>query len=211
MAQFAVRARIAWELQTFSLVVETGWRAAGCMLLGMAAVKARVFEGSLPSPRFIGVLAAAGLALTLMGLWLQWMSGFDARVGLGAQALHELGSLGLSAGIGAAVIALATTHAASRVVQAVARLGRVAFTGYLMQSCVGTWVFGGHGLGLFGDVSRATLLVAPLVFWMCQLVLAWRWTSQFRVGPLEAVWRGLSKGDWSLGPLAVHPSSTVRG
>ena len=71
-----------------------------------------------------------------------------------------------------------------------------------MQSVVGMLVFGGHGLGLYGHWSRVALFVAPFVFWSLQVVLAWAWTSRFRVGPLEALWRGLSRGDFSFGARA---------
>ncbi|MER2565300.1 MAG: DUF418 domain-containing protein [Myxococcaceae bacterium] len=201
LAQMPLRAAISFDQQTTSLVLETGWRAAGCMLLGMAAVRARVFEKDSPiswwpwAPLALGT----GLLVSGAGLWLQWASNFDFRTWLYAQSLHELGSMGVAMGLGLSVIAWAHRSADSVFVQAVGRLGRVAFTAYLMQSIVGTLVFYGHGLNQFGTWSRSALFVAPFVFWSLQLVMAWWWTSRFRVGPLEALWRGLSRGDFSLG------------
>lgn len=201
LEQLPLRAEIMFDASTTGLVFETGWRAAGCMLIGMAAVKARVFEGSV---RFVpwGVVALpVGLLVTGAGLWLQWRSGFDLRTWFLAQSLHELGSTGIAAGLGLGVISLANRFPEVTFTQAVGRLGRVAFTAYLMQSVVGTLVFWGHGFGLFGTWSRLALLLAPLAFWSLQLLLAWAWTSRYRVGPLEALWRGLSRGDFSLQPL----------
>lgn len=71
----------------------------------------------------------------------------------------------------------------------------------MSQSTAFTLVFGGHGLGLFGSVDRAALFGLALAFWLAQLVAADAWGRRFGVGPLEALWRGLTKGDWSLGPL----------
>jgi uncharacterized protein len=76
----------------------------------------------------------------------------------------------------------------------VAAAGRVAFTNYLGTSIIMSFVFDGWGLGLFGKLSRAQLyLLAPLV-WL--LMLAWSrpWLIRYRFGPLEWVWRTLSRG-----------------
>jgi uncharacterized protein len=199
LGQLPLRAAITFDSQTVGLVFETGWRAAGCMLIGMAAVKAKVFEGSLSFFPWALVALAVGLAVSGAGLWLQWSSDFDFRTWLWAQSLHELGSIGVAAGLGLGVVSLANRFPAALAVQAIGRLGRVAFTAYLMHSIVGTFVFYGHGLGQFGTWSRTALFIAPFVFWTFQLALAWWWTSRFRVGPLEALWRGLSRGDFSLG------------
>jgi uncharacterized protein len=85
----------------------------------------------------------------------------------------------------------------------------MAFTAYLMHSIVGTWVFGGHGLGLFGTWSRTALLLAPIAVWLVQISLAHLWTLRFRLGPLEALWRGLSRGEFSLG--RARPAATTAG
>ena len=67
--------------------------------------------------------------------------------------------------------------------------------------------YGGSGLGLYGSVGRPQLFVAPLTFWLFEIALAVAWTSRFRFGPLEALWRGLYRGDFSLGGGERHGSS----
>jgi uncharacterized protein len=197
LTQLPVRAGIAFDNQLTGTLFESGWRAAGCMVLGMAAVERGVFEKGVRT-RWTLLCLALGLAVSGVALALQWNSGFELRTWLFAQALHELGSIGVAAGILFALVRVANTFPSASFTQAVGRLGRVAFTAYLMQSLVGTLVFGGHGLGLFGSVSRSTLFVLPFAFWSFQLALAWWWTARFRVGPLEALWRGLWKGNFSL-------------
>ena len=203
LAQLPLRAAITFDSQTVGLVFETGWRAAGCMLFGMAAVKAKVFEGALAFSPWGLVALVVGLAVSGAGLWLQWSSDFDFRTWFWAQSLHELGSIGVAGGLGLGVVSLANRFPTALAAQAIGRLGRVAFTAYLMHSIVGTLVFYGHGLGQFGTWSRVALFLVPFGFWGFQLVLAWWWTRRFQVGPLEAVWRGLSRGDFSLGRPAA--------
>jgi uncharacterized protein len=180
------------------------------MLLGMAAVRARVFEGAVPAAPFIAATLGPGLLLSGAGLWLQWTTDFAFRPWLLAQGLHELGALGVASGLGLGVVTLARRFEGALVTRAIARLGSVAFSAYLMHSVVGTFVFGGHGLGQFGLWSRVALLVAPLAVWSLQLVLAWWWTSRYAVGPLEALWRGLARGTFSLRQARRSPEPVAR-
>ncbi len=41
--------------------------------------------------------------------------------------------------------------------------------------------------------------IAGLVVWGLQILLAQAWMSRFRTGPMEALWRGLYLGNFSLG------------
>ncbi|AKQ70439.1 Putative inner membrane protein [Myxococcus hansupus] len=209
MAQLPVRAKLAFSAQTFHLVFETGWRAAGCMLLGMAGLQFGVFEGRFVSPRGALLLGGLGLAVTSAGLAVQIVWGFAPRAWLVAQALHELGAVPLAIAIGVTVVGLARRFAEASPTRAIASLGKVAFTAYLMQSIVGTLVFGGHGLGAFGTWSRLALLLAPFVFWGLQVMLANVWLRHFGRGPLEALWRGLTRKDFSLRPRVPQARQPV--
>lgn len=208
LSQLVARAPITFGNQVTSTLLESGWRAGGCMLLGMGAVRARAFEGAVPAWPWAPVTLGLGLVVSGAGLWVQWSSGFAFRAWLLAQSLHELGALGVAAGLGLSVVTWARRFDTALLTQAIARLGRVAFTAYLMHSVVGTFVFGGHGLGLFGTWSRVSLLLAPFGFWGLQLLLAWWWTSRYRVGPVEALWRGLARGTFSLGRASTAPTPT---
>jgi len=75
-----------------------------------------------------------------------------------------------------------------------AAAGQVAFTNYLGTSLVMAVVFG--GMGLFGQLNRAQLCwLAPPVL---ATMLAWPgpWLARFRYGPLEWLWRSLSRLQW---------------
>lgn len=202
--QMAVRAELSFHNQVVGTLTDAGFRAAGFMLLGMAAVKSGLFEAPSPSGAvtegkgdepgarpWLAVTSSLGLALTGGGLALQVGSGFELRTWLFAQSLHELGSVGLALALGLLVVRLARRYPSARLTDAVARLGKVAFTAYIVQSVAGTFVFGGHGLGQYGRWGRAELLAGAAVFWLFQLVLAAAWTRRFRLGPLEAGWRYL--------------------
>lgn len=204
LTQLPVRAKLAFAGQTFMLVLETGWRAAGCMLLGMAGVQYGLFEKVATSPRTVLLPWVIGLAATSAGLAVQIAGGFAPRAWLFAQALHEVGAVPLAIAIGGTVVGLAHRFAGAAPTRALTSLGRVAFTAYLMQSVIGTLVFGGHGFGAFGTWSRSTLLLAAFVFWGLQVLLASLWSKHYGRGPLEALWRGLTRNDFSLRPRVSH-------
>lgn len=200
--QLPVRAELTFTNQVLLSLSSSGWRAAGFMLVGMAAVRARVFEPGFSFHPRSWLLFPASLSLSALGLGLQWATNFSTRIGLLGQLLHELGTVGVAGGIGLGIIRLTHRFRDAGWVLAIGRLGRVAFSAYLGQSLVASLVFGGHGFGQYGAWGRAELLVGPLLLWALQILIAVSWTRRFRFGPLEALWRGLYSGDFSLGRLS---------
>ena len=73
-------------------------------------------------------------------------------------------------------------------------LGRMAFTGYLMQSVLGGVIFSGFGLALWGSLSLAGLWLTAAVIWAIEMAFAAVWLSRFSMGPFEWVWRSLTYG-----------------
>jgi uncharacterized protein len=173
------------------------------MLLGMAAVRTGFFQGKTSLRRHGLAAFVGGLLLTAIGIVVGIRGAFAARPWLLAQAVHLVGSVGITFGLVVGVVTLVRDRIGSRIVGAVARLGRVAFSAYIAQSVAGLVVFGGQGLAQYGHWSRVQLFVAPFAFWALQLAVAQVWTRRFRVGPLEALWRGLYKGYFSLGRIAA--------
>jgi Predicted membrane protein len=75
-----------------------------------------------------------------------------------------------------------------------AAVGRTAFTNYLLQTVLATSIFYGHGLGLFGQVSRVEALGVVVAIWGLQVPLSVLWLQRFRYGPVEWIWRWLTYG-----------------
>lgn len=67
--------------------------------------------------------------------------------------------------------------------------GRMALTNYLLQSVVGSLVFYGYGLGLFGEVGRAAQVALVLVVFIAQVGFSRWWLARFHHGPMEWLWR----------------------
>jgi uncharacterized protein len=71
-----------------------------------------------------------------------------------------------------------------------AAVGRMALSGYLLQSLLALLVFA--GLGLYGQLAMATSLLVVAAIWLVLLVVSTWWTRRFRFGPAERAWRALT-------------------
>lgn len=88
-----------------------------------------------------------------------------------------------------------------------AAVGRLSITNYIMQTIIQITLF--YYIGLYGTLSRfALLLIAFLIFWIQILYSRW-WSTHFRLGPLEWVWRSLSY--WELQPIRRKESTLTMG
>lgn len=75
----------------------------------------------------------------------------------------------------------------------VAAAGRMAFSNYLGTSLIMTFIFYGWGLGLFGTVGRAQMVLLVLSTWIIMLLWSKPWLMRYRYGPLEWLWRSLAR------------------
>jgi uncharacterized protein len=90
-----------------------------------------------------------------------------------------------------------------------AAAGRMAFSNYIMQSIVCTFIFYSFGLGLFGQVGAFAGLLLSIAIWLVQLPLSLLWQSRFRFGPLEWLWRTLTYGRAQPMTTSLTPSTEV--
>ncbi len=197
--QMEHRSPTAFELQTVGFASETGWRIGGLMLVGMALFKLGVLSNRRSKQfyrRLLLVGGAVGLALVLAGVWYNERVGWNAtRVLLFGSQFNYWGSLPLAGAYVAAVMLWCRRRAGGVVTNALAAVGRTAFSNYLLQTVLATSIFYGHGLGLFGSLNRVELLGVVVVIWAIQIPLSVAWLRRFRFGPLEWLWRTLTYGE----------------
>ncbi len=176
----------------------TGPETLGFMLFGMAGLRSGFLTGEWSRRRYT-VIAIAGIGLGWIGYAaiaaFDIAHGFDARyVALSwlalATPLRPLTIMGYAA----AIVLLA--RPGGWLTTRVAAAGRMAFSNYLGTTVLCTTLFYGYGFGLYGTLSRAQLylVVVPI----CLLMLLWSkpWLDRFRYGPLEWLWRSLSRFAW---------------
>ncbi|MCY7270676.1 MAG: DUF418 domain-containing protein [Sphingomonas bacterium] len=174
-----------------------GFETLGLMFLGMAMFKSGFLTGAWDQPRYRRwAIRCAEIALPPLAFlaWWQASADFDSvRVFLAFLALSVPFDVLLAVGWAAAIIWWVKSGALPALKARVAAAGQMAFTNYLATSLIMTSIFYGYGLNLFGDVSRAGLWLFVLGMWA--LILAWSkpWLDRFAYGPLEWLWRSLSR------------------
>ena len=182
----------------FTSVLSFGWETVGLMLIGMALYKVGFLTGAWEVARYrkwaIACFAIGVPPLVLLAK-AQVDSGFDAVTVFGAFIAFSLPfDVLLAVGWAALVILWVKSGNAPALKGRVAAAGRMAFTNYLATSVVMTGIFYGWGLGLFGRLDRVMLWVPVLAMWAAMLAWSTPWLARFHYGPLEWLWRSLSRG-----------------
>lgn len=75
-----------------------------------------------------------------------------------------------------------------------AAAGRVPLSNYLAQSIISTLVFYGYGLGFFETTGRLAEIVIAFTLYALLVALSVWYTSRFRYGPMEWIWRRWTYG-----------------
>ncbi|QRV14081.1 DUF418 domain-containing protein [Haloterrigena salifodinae] len=198
IAQLDHRVPTAFQRQTSGFFGYSAWRVAGSMLLGMALFKWGVLTNDRSSRfyrRLILVGAASGLAAILTGVWYIEANDWSAGAALFWRQFNYWGSVPLAGAYVGIVMLFCRWRPTGFATRALAAVGRTAFSNYILQTVLATSIFYGHGLGLFGRLTRVEALGVVLLVWAVQLPLSVLWLRYFRFGPLEWLWRVLTYGE----------------
>ena len=134
----------------------------------------------------IGLLGPAGLAVAAS----------DEQVGVATvvagTGAYLLGAPLLSIGYLATAAWLCRSARVRALLLPVRRLGRMALTGYLLQSLLATGFF--VWLGFYGRLGPAASMLVVLAIWVLIATFASAWLARFDKGPVEWAWRRLSYG-----------------
>jgi len=171
-------------------------------LMGVLAWRRGVFTPTAASiPRYRRAMTigfAIGITGNVTAVAIKWIAEppmFPPNpVGLLIGVIQVFSIVPLSTGYVCAVIVLCQSPTWRRRLGVFAAVGRTALTNYLLQSVIGTLLFYGYGLGLFGTMGPAWLLVPTVVIFSGQVLLSNWWLERFRFGPVEWVWRSLTYG-----------------
>lgn len=179
-------------------VLSAGLETLGLMLVGMALFKSGMLTGQWELARYrkwaFICFALATPALAAIA-YLQYAAGFDAvTVFASSLVLSMPFDVMMAIGWAAFLVIWAKSRSGSALIRRVACAGRAAFSNYLGTSIIMTTVFYGYGLGLYGEVNRAALYLFVFGMWVLMLLWSQPWLQRFRYGPLEWLWRSLSRG-----------------
>lgn len=77
-----------------------------------------------------------------------------------------------------------------------APVGKMAFSNYILQTLIGSFVFLGAGLGYIHEVGPVYYTIFGVLVFIIQLVLSRIWLNYFNYGPIEWLWRSATYKKW---------------
>lgn len=192
-------------LEPFVSTLMFGWETLAYFLLGMAALRNGFLRGEWDDARYRKI-ATIGFgigipAYALLG-FIAYQGRFDVPILLATVMAATVPFRPLMVIATAALIILLTRRGGA-LTGRIAAAGRAAFSNYLGTSIVMTALFYGWGLGLYGSLSRIELWIAVIGMWVLMLLWSKPWLERFEYGPLEWLWRSLSR--WQIQPMRRRP------
>jgi uncharacterized protein len=171
----------------------------GLFLLGLHAGRSGLL-GRTENGREDGLRRLA-LAAVVVGLALEAAVVLGLVAGPAANALAPARPL-VAVGYVLLLAAALARPGAAALRRALAPLGRMALTGYLMGGLAGQALFYGWGGGLIGRTGTVGVTLAALGLALALAAFAHAWLRVFAQGPWEWLWRRLSRGS----PAPPRPS-----
>jgi uncharacterized protein len=171
------------------------WDVLSMMLLGIALFKWKVLTAER-SYKFYGWMAVIGYALGLSINYYELSIVLDSNFSfLGfsqASLTYYWGRLFTAMGHVGFIMIFSKLPILGWFKKAIAAVGKMALTNYLMHSVICMFIFTGAGFGLFGQLERHQLYYVVFSIWIFQLIVSPIWLTYFRFGPAEWLWRTLT-------------------
>jgi uncharacterized protein len=181
----------------------------GMMLIGMALLMLGVFSAQRSDRFYWGLIALGyvfGATVNALVAWYFRKGQYVALEGMMAlRTAYDLGRLTVALGH-ISVLMLLIKHGRLRSLTArLAAAGQMALTNYLMTSVLCVLFF--DAFKMYGRLQRYQLLYVVFGVWLLMLVWSPIWLRSFRFGPMEWVWRSLTR--WERQPLRLKEKVVV--
>lgn len=174
------------------------------MLLGMVLLQWGFFRGTWKSKTYLWIIFLGygiGIPLVFYSEWIVITERATAEMTLSYLKLHSVDWPTLVFHVQRLLLALA--HASffmllirkqlfRRLFHALRAVGQMAFSNYILQTVLCTFIFFGYGFGLYDSFRPYQLYLLVLVIWIFQMIFSVVWLRYFRFGPMEWLWRSLT-------------------
>ncbi len=187
------------------------WDFLCMMFFGMALFKIGFFSNKLSlSTYWMALLIGYGIGIPVG--WEFFNTGIRGYLGTNFGnyvdswrvphwALYDIRRVLLSIGHASLLILVFRSRIVPWLMKALANVGQMAFTNYLMQSIICTFIFNGYGFNKYNTLRFHQLYYVAGVIWVFQLIFSSIWLRYFRFGPFEWLWRSLTY--WKRQPMKV--------
>ena len=169
--------------------------ALGFMMIGMALFKWGIVTLQAPA-RFYWLLLiigyGVGIPLRMYTSAHVIASDWDMLAFIDNDLTYELRRLLMTTGHLGLLLLFVRSGVLAWLQNAIAAVGRMALTNYIMHSVLAVIIFLRPGFGLYGALERHELYYVVAGICLFQLIVSPIWLRYYRFGPLEWVWRSLT-------------------
>ena len=185
------------------------WDMLSMMLIGMALLKWGFFSNQLRTSTYsMWLLIGYGVGIPI-GLLLckidfatfnkqgEFIDRWISHPWVWAESRRLL----ITVGHASLLMLLYRSQLVPWLMKALAAVGQMAFTNYLMQSIICTIFFYGYGFGYYGNLHLHQIYYVVGAVWIFQIIFSVIWLKYFRFGPFEWLWRSLTY--WKAQPMKL--------
>lgn len=211
-AAYRVRNHV-WHFETEFFAMMGLWECLGMMLVGMALFKSGALTLGWSTRTYLALLLAGyGFGLTVNALEIRHVlshPGDPVAAMLPWTLTYDLGRIPTTLGHVALAMLVIRSGWFRGLLAPFAAAGRMALSNYLAQSVISLFLFTGLGLGWFGQLQRYELYYVVLGIWAMELAWSPLWLARFQYGPMEWLWRSLTR--WQVQPIRKVAGMNVAG
>lgn len=190
--QLAIRATLFFASASSLIVLFPS--LAGLFFLGVSLAQHRTLANPSAHPRARKIILLLGFGIALpFSLMIGWLTWNKPAVLLETSVELFFGPL-LAVGLVMLLAIWVESGWLKGIQRAVAKVGRTAFSNYILQSLLCTFIFYSWGLGWFGELDRLEMLAVVPIVWTINLLFAHFWLKKYTMGPLEWLWRSWTEG-----------------
>jgi uncharacterized protein len=193
------------------------WDSLVMMLLGMALLKLGFFSNQWSTKGYALVLLVGyGVGIPIGYLYfkgIEWWIGDIGRYFDMYRSPHEnlydFKRVFLSLGHASLLMLVYRSGLLNWLMRALANVGQMAFTNYLSQSIICSFIFFGYGFGHYDKLRFHQIYYVVFAIWIFQLIFSSIWLNYFRFGPFEWLWRSLTY--WKKQPMKIDQREASSG
>jgi len=182
------------------IMYEVVWDMLCMMFIGMALFYWGFFSDKLSTSTYaMWLLVGYGIGIPVgwilfKGGWLdQWaVATYVDRWRVPHEVFGEFRRLPLAIGHASLLMLIYRSRLVPWLMRALANVGQMAFSNYLMQSIICTLFFYGYGLGYYNKLRFHQLYYVVFAVWIFQIIFSVIWLRYYRFGPFEWLWRSLT-------------------
>ena len=193
------------------------WDMISMMFIGMAFFLWGFFSNKLSGATYtMGLLIGYGLGIPIGLIFFNKAEVGSLNIGpyvdawrVPHWALYDIRRLLLAVGHASLILIIYRSRIVPWLMKALSNVGQMAFTNYLMQSIICTFIFLGYGLNYYGKLAYHQLYYVVAGVWLFQIIFSVVWLKYFRFGPFEWVWRSLTY--WKNQPMKIKAGAATVG